>query len=303
MLTLLERGWLSSNNTLLSDGQTAIVFDSGHTRHAAQTEALLRAALGGARLTRLVNTHLHSDHCGGNASLQAATDLHAPGGLHCAIPPGLAEAARAWDRVALSYQPTGQACDRFRVDGVVQPGEVVALGPWRFEAMAAPGHDPHALLFFDAGSGTLIAGDALWRDGFGVVFPELDGVDAFHEVEATLDLIARLPVREVIPGHGARFNEVGDALARARARLAQHVRNPAAHARHGAKVLVKYHLMELGEQAMDALTAWLAETPLLASCQARAGEAGSPTDFGLRLLDELCSRGALRREGDRVLDV
>jgi hypothetical protein len=41
----------------------------------------------------------------------------------------------------------------------------------------------------------LVSADALWERGFGVVFPELDGVDAFDEVSATLDLIAALAAR------------------------------------------------------------------------------------------------------------
>jgi glyoxylase-like metal-dependent hydrolase (beta-lactamase superfamily II) len=287
-LTLLERGWLSSNNVLLHGPNGSVLFDSAHTRHAPQTLVLVEHALTGAPLDRLVNTHLHSDHCGGNAALQARWPA-----LQVHVPPGLADAARDWDDEALTYRPTGQICARFRVDGVVMPGAVLSCGDWHFEALAAPGHDSHALVFFDAASGTLISGDALWQDGFGVVFPELDGQAGFADVAATLDLIERLPVREVLPGHGARFGDVPGALARARNRLARHERNPKGHARHAAKVLVKYHLMELGEQPLGALQAWLASTPLLGSCQQRCGVAGSQLDFGLALFEELCRRGAL----------
>jgi glyoxylase-like metal-dependent hydrolase (beta-lactamase superfamily II) len=286
-LVLLERGWLSSNNVLLRSETHALLIDSGHARHVEQTLALVQHGLAGLPLHGLVNTHLHSDHCGGNARLQA---VHA---LQVAVPPGHAQSARTWDVDALGYRPTGQMCPRFQVDAVVQPGAVVVCGRWRFEALAAPGHDPHALIFFDAASGTLISGDALWQDGFGVVFPELDAQAGFADVAATLDLIELLPVREVLPGHGARFGDVPAALARARARLASHERNPPGHARHAAKVLVKYHLMELGEQPLAELQAWLASTPLLGSCQQRCGVAGSQLDFGLALFEELCQRGAL----------
>ena len=46
-LSVLERGWLSSNNVLLhgSAGEGAVLVDSSHTLHSAQTEALLQQAL------------------------------------------------------------------------------------------------------------------------------------------------------------------------------------------------------------------------------------------------------------------
>ena len=217
--TLLERGWLSANNILLhgSPDEGDVLIDSGHCTHAAQTVALVQQALqragGSGRLTHLVNTHLHSDHCGGNAALQARWDVQ------IAIPPGQAEAVRLWDESGLSYRPTGQRCERFSMHATVQPGDVLQCGDQSWQALAAPGHDPHSLIYFNAATGVLISADALWENGFGVVFPELEGVNAFDEVADTLDLIAHLPVRRVIPGHGPAFDDVGAALLRARSRL------------------------------------------------------------------------------------
>ena len=87
---VFERGWLSSNNILLTDAERATLVDSGYVAHATQTVALVSHALGARALDELVNTHLHSDHCGGNAALQA----HYPQ-LRTRIPPGLAEPAWA----------------------------------------------------------------------------------------------------------------------------------------------------------------------------------------------------------------
>ena len=42
-------------------------------------------------------------------------------------------------------------------------------------------------MLFDRQGGVLMSGDALWEDGFGVVFPELDGTTAFADVGAVLD--------------------------------------------------------------------------------------------------------------------
>lgn len=301
-LTVLERGWLSSNNVLIhaaGDEPGAVLVDTGHVNHAVQTLALVRHALGAAPLARVVNTHLHSDHCGGNATLQREL------GVPVFVPPGQAQAVQAWDEQALSYAATGQRCERFVVDGVVQPGETVTAGGRNWQVLQAPGHDPASVMFFDAAHGVLISADALWEHGFGVVFPEIAGEPGFGDVAQVLDDIEALPVRVVIPGHGAPFTDVTGALARARSRLEAFVADPTRHARHGAKVLVKYHLMEEHEQTLEALRAWGEATPLMHGLWERVGrrDAGSAGEWAQRLAQELAASGAVRVRGAVVQNV
>jgi glyoxylase-like metal-dependent hydrolase (beta-lactamase superfamily II) len=297
-LQVFERGWLSSNNILLHgrDAEAAMLIDSSHCLHAGQTVALVRQALrSGATLGRIVNTHLHSDHCGGNAALQRAF------GAHLVIPPGEAAAIARWDEEALSYRTTGQRIERFTHDALLQPGESFKTGDRTWQALAAPGHDPHSLILFDAHDGVLISADALWENGFGVVFPELDGERAFDDVAAVFDLIERLAPRLVIPGHGAPFVDAAAALQRARARLAAFVADPARHSRHGAKVLLKYHLLEEQQQALPDLLAWWRSVPLVQRLWQRLQRpAGAMPAWCEQLLSELVAVGALRIDGQRV---
>jgi glyoxylase-like metal-dependent hydrolase (beta-lactamase superfamily II) len=298
-LHVFERGWLSSNNVLLlgAPGEGAVLVDASHTLHAAQTVAMMQAALGAEPLRRVVNTHLHSDHCGGNAALQRAF------GCRIAIPPGLHGAATAWDADALSHGTTGQTCERFVPDEVLAPGEALAVGGRRWQALAAPGHDPHSLMLFDERHGVLISADALWGNGFGVVFPELEGEPGFDDVAAVLDLIERLDARHVVPGHGAPFDDVAEALVRARRRLAGQRADPARHLQHGARVLVKYHLMEVREQAWPALRGWIAATPLMQQVWQRlGGPEGDIAAWGERVVLSLIDSGALQRRGGLVAD-
>lgn len=102
-LRVLERGWLSANNVLLFDGDEATLIDSGYVTHAAQTVALLHAALEGRQLGRLVNTHSHSDHIGGNAAVQRAF------GCSITVPKGMAQAVADWDETALLLSVIDQA--------------------------------------------------------------------------------------------------------------------------------------------------------------------------------------------------
>jgi len=304
-LRFFERGWLSSNNVLLlghgeatgTGGDGAVLVDSGHSHHAAQTLALVTQALGGQRLARIVNTHLHSDHCGGNALLQRQL------GCRIEVPPAVFEAARRWDRVALSHAPTGQHCERFRPDAVLRPGSTLRVGLRAWEVLAAPGHDPHAVVLFDATEGVLISADTLWGNGFGVLFPELDGEGAFDEQAAMLDGIERLAPRWVLPGHGPAFDDVAAALARARRRLARFVAEPHEHLRHGARVLIKYHLMECRSTDWPELQQWLQTTPLLHSVWQRLGQPqGALRPWAETQVQALVARGALTLQGPSICD-
>ena len=257
-ITVLERGWLSSNNIVLhAPGEGVCLIDSGHVNHAEQTVQLLRHVLAGRPLARLLNTHLHSDHCGGNAALARAF------GVPVLIPPGLAAAVRGWDEDALSYRASGQRCAAFGISGTFEPGAPLQLAGREWQVLAAPGHDPHSIMLFQRESGVLISADALWQDGFGVVFPEVAGEPGFDDVEQVLDTIAALPVKVVIPGHGAPFTDASAALQRARSRLAGFRADPSRHARHASRVLVKYHVMAQRQITQTALLQWAQDTPLM----------------------------------------
>ena len=301
-LTVLDRGWLSSNNVLIhaAEGEAgAVLVDASHVNHAEQTVALVRHALNGARLDRVVNTHLHSDHCGGNAALQRAFDVAV------FVPPGSADAVRGWDESRLSYDALGQRCERFTIAGTLTPGDDVIAGGRRWQVLQAPGHDPDSVILFDAANGVLISADALWERGFGVVFPEIAGEPGFDDVGATLDLIAGLRVRVVIPGHGPPFTDAAAAIALARSRLAGFQTEPARHARYAMKALMKYHVMEVRQQALDALLAWAAATPILMQLWARHGvhESESLTGWAALVVRELVASGALALSDGIVSDL
>jgi glyoxylase-like metal-dependent hydrolase (beta-lactamase superfamily II) len=293
-MRVFERGWLSANNILFVDGDDTALVDSGYVTHAAQTLALVEAGLGGRPLRRLVNTHLHSDHCGGNAALQARWQ---PRTL---IPAAQADAVRAWDVDALSYRDTGQQCERFGFDGVVQDGDDLRLGGIDWQVVAAPGHDPHAVMLFAPREGILISGDALWENGFGVIFPELEGESGFAEQAAVLARIATLDVRVVIPGHGRPFADVAAALDIAGARLAYLSGDASRNAAHAIKVLVKFKLLEQQRMPRDALLAWMKQAPLMQRIQTRFLAGQEMAQVLDRVLASLAAGGALALEDGEV---
>jgi len=286
-----ERGWLSANLVVVAGESSAAIVDTGYVTHAQQTLALVRSALGQRPVDVILNTHLHSDHCGGNAALQAAYPE-----ARTFIPPGLAAHVRDWDPVALSYEPTGQQCPPFHIDGTLSPGDECRLGDLAWQVHAAPGHDPHSVVLFEPASRTLLSADALWENGFGVVFPELEGEHAFDEVSDTLDLIATLQPVVVVPGHGSVFTDVAGALSRARSRLAAYRAQPTRHAIHAAKVLLKFKLLEVQRLPWDDFVAWAVGTPYFRLVRQRWFPGQPLADWVAQLYGELAESGAAGRE-------
>lgn len=297
-ITVLERGWLSSNNILLhgaSPDEGAVLVDTGYVSHSEQTLALLAAALRPGETVRLIaNTHLHSDHCGGNFAISQRHQCP------ILIPPGDFSAVERWDETALSYQMTGQQCERFSPSGKLTPGHTLKQAGREWQIHSAPGHDPHSVILFEPDSGTLISADALWERGFGIIFPELDGDAAFAEVGATLDIIEALRPRVVIPGHGAPFHAVQVALLTARERLQYFQREPGRHALHAAKALTVFHMLEIRQCSLEDLMLWLQKIPILINTWQRFFASEPLAAWTTQLVRELIRSGALREQSTTV---
>ena len=296
-LTVLERGWLSANQAVFraGAGAPATVVDTGFCGHAEQTLALVDHALAGEPLGRVVNTHLHSDHCGGNDAFQRR------GAVETLIPAPSMGAVARWDEAALSYRLTDQPCPRFHADRALVPGEHLWLGEAQWQIHAAPGHDMDAVMLFEPQTRTLIAGDALWEQRLAIIFPELVGEDGFGPTRATLSLIERLHPRTVVPGHGRPFDDVAGALAASRERVAAFERHPERHVQHAARALLMFHLLEVREAGFDELVAWMRQTPIYRTVARRAGldEAGG-AEWAVSHVRRLVDDGVLLEQGDRV---
>jgi glyoxylase-like metal-dependent hydrolase (beta-lactamase superfamily II) len=294
-IQVLERGWLSCNNILLagSDGMTLV--DSGYGARVPQTLALLEHALAGRPLTWLVNTHCHSDHMGGNRAVQEKF------GCRTTIPAGEAPLIDAWDEEALILGFADQRADRFRYDDTLAPGATFRMGDFDWQALGAPGHDPHALMFYAPAERVLIAGDALWEDGFGVIFPALFGdTHALVQTRTTLDAIARLDPRTVIPGHGPVFDRVVPALERAYSRLEGFERDLTRLARHSAKVMIVFALLQKGRMAIAELPRYCETVGILRHLN-REFLCMTPEAMAEWLVTELERGRAIRIEGGDLL--
>jgi glyoxylase-like metal-dependent hydrolase (beta-lactamase superfamily II) len=301
-MAVLERGWLSSNNVVFTEGEATAVVDTGYFTHIDATLALVDQALGGRALERIVNTHLHSDHAGGNAALQRKYP-----GVHTTIPPGLQEAVTTWDDEALSYRPTGQRCEPFSFDATLAVGGTVRLGSHDWQVLPADGHDAHMVMLWCEREGVLISADALWQNGFGVIFPALDSlppgdVACFEAQRRTLGLIAQLQPRLVIPGHGAPFagEAVGLALQAALSRIAWLAEDPRRHAQVALKGLVAFTLLDRQRMPMGEVAALIGEG-LMSQPGFAAHFNEPPAELATWVAAQLCRVGAASLGSDGAL--
>ena len=294
-MLVLERGWLSANNVVFLEGDGATLVDSGYVTHAEQTVDLVTCALGGRRLERVINTHSHSDHIGGNAALKAAFDCRiiVPAGLHATI--------ADWDENALLLSPLGQQAARFQHDALIDGGSEIEMGGLNWQAIPVPGHDMEALAYYNPERRILISGDALWENGFGVIFPELLGeADGLAHTRETLETLSRLPIDVVIPGHGRPFGGADAAFERAFRRLDQFSRNIEQLAWHAIKVILAFSILERRRLPAGGLADFFAGLSFADDVNRRY--LGLPPDeLANRAERELLLVNAIRREGGWLL--
>ncbi|MEO6269305.1 MAG: MBL fold metallo-hydrolase [Lautropia sp.] len=256
-LSFIQRDWLSSNHLLGRSPTANVLVDSGYSSRRELTLQLIGHALGDAGLHRIVNTHTHSDHVGGNAVLKARYRCR------ITIPLREREAIARWQEEKLHYGTFGQVCDRFDADDWFDHGDLLEIGGLPWQALGSPGHDMDSLLLYQPDHRILVSADALWEDGFGVIFPEFFNEAGFAAQSATLEMLESLDVALVIPGHGPLFCDYRQALERARRRLAHFQSEPERHALLALKVGLSFMLLDRQRLLLRDLEVSYGELPLI----------------------------------------
>jgi glyoxylase-like metal-dependent hydrolase (beta-lactamase superfamily II) len=291
---VLVRDWLSGNNVVLHGSDGHVLVDSGYSTHAPLTLALVARVLDGAPLARLVNTHGHSDHVGGNAAIRHAY------GCPIAFPDAEADLVERWDTQALLYDYADQQAPRFAVDERLRAGTTHVWGDLEWRMLAAPGHDMGALVFHNPEHGILVSGDALWENGYGFVMPQCMEPDALPATRATLDMIAALDVRVVIPGHGEPFTDVQAALDRAYRRTEAFAADDTRMARYALKALLAFTLLARRAMRLDGLPAYVERVGVYRDINAAVLRM-TPQALAQMLVAELVKAKAVRVDDGHVV--
>lgn len=187
--------------------------------------ASLRAAASDlfAKPLLAVATHTHVDHVGGHhewpdclCHAAEADTLRGLGGwrsLRSSHFPAdelrqLREAGYAIGDLMITALPhAGYDLDGFRrlpavPSRVVEEGAVIDTGDRRFEVLHLPGHSPGSIGLWEAATGTLFSGDALYD---GPLLDTLPGSDR-AAYRRTMERLHALPVRTVHAGHDPSFD-------------------------------------------------------------------------------------------------
>ncbi len=152
--------------------------------------AALFEAVGGARVSHVLITHTHKDHCGGARAF--ADRVGAP--IAGAGPHPVSDKK-------LGAPALEEGADhRYRPDEILKDGDRLSGGPWTIETVATPGHLSNHLCFALLEEATLFTGDHVMGWSTTVVAPP-DG-DMGDYLASLEKLLARQDKR-YLPTHGA----------------------------------------------------------------------------------------------------
>ena len=296
-VTVIERGWLNCNQIVLTSATQNVLIDSGYGQHAADTQRFVDQALVGKPLHWLINTHCHSDHMGGNRALREHYRCRVT------IPEGEVKHVVPWTGQSCWSEQMDQYAEEFAFDDTIAAGDTFEAGGVTWQAIAAPGHDMDALLFYAEESGVLITGDALWQRGMGFVWPDIDPETGrnvhIDTAMATLDVIEKLSPKVIVPGHGAPFTELSQSLDDARRKLQVFEHDRAKNARHVAKSLFVFALLDRREMKVAEVPAYLESVPVYGQLRETFLH-GSNAELAARMLADLTRAGAVAVEGGIV---
>ena len=289
---VIVRDWLDANHVLITGRDECVLIDTGSSGSIGRTIELLGAALGERRLDRIVNTHCHSDHMGGNA--RVARQYGAP----ITVPVDAAPVVDAWDTRELLLDYADQTADRFSYADTARGSETLRLGDIEWQALAAAGHDMSALVFYAHEHRVLVSGDALWEHGFGLIEP-LERLDERLAAQrGTLERIAALDIAWVVPGHGAPFMNAAAALERAFQRLDAYSADPLKLARHCLKAFFMFALLARKRMPAEELPGYFGRVPCYREYNERFFTL-SPAALADMIAGELLRAGVIvERDGD-----
>jgi glyoxylase-like metal-dependent hydrolase (beta-lactamase superfamily II) len=225
---------------LILGSERGILFDTGMGigRIRPLVESLTRLPI------RVVNSHTHFDHVGGNADFDTVlgmdttyTRRSAAGMVHDKVRDEVAPASLCRP-LPKGVEAASYRIRPFKISGTLKDGDVLDLGGRRLEVLAIPGHTPDAMVLVDRENGLLWTGDTFYEGEIWLFVPETDLEAYGRSVRRLADLAPAL--RLLLTAHNtpvadpSRLAELQRAFESVRAGTAK------AHPREGGLVEYKF---------------------------------------------------------------
>lgn len=260
-IEFIERGYLNANHFVCRSGGEITLVDTGYVGSLGQTLSLLKeAGVEPSAVSRIINTHCHCDHVGGNGFIQRASGcqvmMHSVG----------RDIITRRDDTDTWWGYFEQEGEFFDCAGALEDGDVVELGGHGFEVVHLPGHSRDLIALYNRSGKVLISSDALWETDMAVITQAVEGEDAPQRWLTSLEKLEGLDVAMVFPGHGKPFSDLPRALHRIRSRLEHFMADPERMGTDLLRKIVVYTLMMYGPMEVAAFrqrlltSRWFTET-------------------------------------------
>lgn len=153
------------------------------------------------KIKYILNTHLHLDHCFGNAW---AAERY--GVLPMAHEDDETLLARMGEQARMFGLPFEVRTEK--LGGYLKDGDVLKLGDNEIKVIHTPGHSRGGLCFYIPAEGWLVSGDSLFEGSIGRT--DLEGGSYATLIKSITERLLILPEETVVyPGHGA-YTTIGE---------------------------------------------------------------------------------------------
>ncbi len=176
------------SNVYVVDDELVIDTTTG-LLHGQLLGLMKKAGVDAKKVERIVNTHLHFDHIGGNFIFEKALV-----GMHFKD----AELLKK-NKEATYYHFFGGEIKRDSVDFLLQDGDRIKTANHKFVVVHTPGHTPGSICLYEPDKKILISGDTLFHHAIGRT-DLMGGSD--EDMLRSLEKILSLEFEMLFPGHG-----------------------------------------------------------------------------------------------------
>ncbi|HBI47361.1 MAG TPA: hypothetical protein DDX93_01350 [Smithella sp.] len=223
------------NAYLIACGKALALFDTGLNMpgsYETLEKDMTSAGFSINDIKHIYLTHVHTDHCSMAGLLQKESGAK----VHLSATafeeyqhfrktdPAVQQLRKFYARQGMSsglidlvieeYEDIRGIISEFNADNFLQNNEACEFGDWKFEVIFTPGHAAGHVCFFFRKEGFLLAGDHILPYIAPILSPDIFD-DNFRPLATYLDslnVIEKLQVATVYPGHGSYFVDLRERL-------------------------------------------------------------------------------------------